>query len=214
MVEVGNRVGDPDNPGLHGRRVLHIKRAPDIDLSFRMLEDTETDLLGQVQALPVFLEKIHHSQALGGVVETGFPVGSGDSVKNPLSHVAERRVPQIMPERYRFGQVLVQPKAPGNCSCDLGDFQSVGEARPVVVSFWKKQNLCFMFKATKSLRVDDPVTVDLETGPQGAVAFLPLPPLAVKACAGAAREYGPLDLFPTFSCLPYGNPSLKRARGP
>ena len=68
-----------------------------------VLQDAVADLLGQVQALAVLFQALHHADALIVVVEAF----GAELVQNALAGVAEGRVPQIVPQRDGFGQVLV-----------------------------------------------------------------------------------------------------------
>ena len=48
--------------------------------------------------------------------------------------MAERRVAEVVGERHRLGQVLVEPQRAGERPGDLGDFERVGQPGAVVVA--------------------------------------------------------------------------------
>src|SRR6266545_3309053 len=74
---------------------------------------------------------------------------------------------QVVAERDRLGQVLVQTERAGGRPRDLRDLQGVGEADPVVVAFGGQEHLRLVLQAAEGLRVDDSVSIPLETGSKG-----------------------------------------------
>ena len=97
-------------------------------------------LPGQVKALPVALQIIHHAQALAVVGEPA----RAEPVERSLPRVAERRVAQIVAERDGLGQILIQAQRAGNRACDLGDLQRMGQAGAVVVALRGQKDLRFL----------------------------------------------------------------------
>jgi hypothetical protein len=53
----------------------------------------------------------------------------------------------------------------------LRDFQGVSEAGDIVVTEWSDENLGLMLEATKSLSVNNTVTITLKDGTDGAGFF-------------------------------------------
>ena len=76
--------------------------------------------------------------------------------------MAERRVAEVVPERDRLGEVLVEAQRSRDRARDLRDLEGVREARAVVVAFRRKKHLRLVREAPERLAVDDPVAVALE----------------------------------------------------
>ena len=119
MVDVGDLVGHPHDAAL-GRR------GPN---AFCVGDDAVAHLPGQVEALPVLLELVHHPQALHIVLEAA----GRELIQRPFSGVAEGGVAKVVGEADGLGQVLVEPQRPGDGAGDLADLQRVGEPGAVVV---------------------------------------------------------------------------------
>ena len=79
-----------------------------------------------------------------------------------LADVPERRMPQIVPQRNCFRQVLVQLETTRQCPGNLRHFQRVRQPRAVVVAFRREEHLRFVFQAAKRFAVDDAVAVALK----------------------------------------------------
>ena len=88
-----------------------------------------------------------------------------------LTGVAERRVTEIVAEPDRLDQVLVEAERPADGAGDLGDFEGVGEAGPVVVAGRGDEDLGLVHQPAKALGVEDPIAVALERGAQVALRF-------------------------------------------
>ena len=118
-------------------------------------------LPGQVQALPVPLEKIHNAQALPvmGKAPRAKPV------KGALTRMAKGSVAQIMPKGNSLGQVLIQPQRAGDRARDLGHLKRVGQPGAVVVPLRREKYLCFLLQPAEGLAVENTIPVALEAGP-------------------------------------------------
>ena len=93
MVDVGDAVDEPDDsPLVRGRLLLA-----------RVREDAVADLGGQVELLG-------DPQRLLVVPEPGTEVLVQARVELLLPRVAERRMPRVVAEPDRLGQILVQPQ--------------------------------------------------------------------------------------------------------
>src|SRR5919106_3563868 len=116
-------------------------------------------------------------------------------VDHALAGVSERRVPDVVTERDRLGQLLVQPKHLCDGARDLGDLQRVGEPRAVVVAGGREEDLCLVFQAAERLAVDDAIAIVLERWPH-VVFGLGLEPAArFGALGGLRRERVALPLL-------------------
>jgi hypothetical protein len=76
--------------------------------------------------------------------------------------VAEWRVPKIVGEAERFGEILVEPERPSHRPPDLGDFQAMRQPNPIMIRIRCDEDLGLVPETTESDRVDDPVAVALE----------------------------------------------------
>ena len=67
-------------------------------------------------------------------------------------------VATVMAERNGFGQRHVEPECAGDRHGDLGDLESVGESRALVV-LWKDKHLGFASQASERRCMQDAITV-------------------------------------------------------
>jgi hypothetical protein len=117
--------------------VLRIRADRDAVLPFRVPGDAVTHFPGQVEAAPVGLEHVHDPEALLVVLESA----RHERLKDLLAGVTERRVAEIVTERDRLGQFLVQPQHLGDTPGDLRHLERVREPRAVVVSLGREEYL-------------------------------------------------------------------------
>ena len=89
-----------------------------------MAKDALTDLPGKIESSAFFLKLVDNSQALLAVPESS----SVQIGKLVLANVSERGVTQIVSQRYRLCEVLVEVQRPGGGARYLRDLQSVGES--------------------------------------------------------------------------------------
>ena len=131
----------------------------------RVAHNAVAHLARQVEVL----EDVHHAQALLVVAEAE----RADLGERALARVAERRMPKVMPERDRLGQVLVQPQGARHRARDLRDLERVRQAGAVVVALGRDEHLRLVGKPPERLGVDDAVAVALEAGAVGTGLHLP-----------------------------------------
>ena len=128
-----------------------------------MLDQPFQRLPGQIEAveLRVFaLDGRHDAQALGVVIKA--PMGMGRRIERALARMAEGRMAQVMGERQRLGQILLQAELACHGARDLGHLQAVREPRPVVIALVVDEHLRLVSQAAKGGRVDDAVAVALK----------------------------------------------------
>ena len=92
-----------------------------------MLDQPFERLPGEVEPVEggvATLQRGHHSQRLRVVVEAA--EGSQAAVERALAGVPERRVAEVVGERQRLGQVLVEPERAGERAGDLGRLRACG----------------------------------------------------------------------------------------
>ena len=127
-------------------------------LPFRVLRDAVAHFPRQVQPAAVVLEHVDDAQALLVVVEAA----GHQRVDDALAGVAERRVPEIVAERDRLGQLLVQPQHLGDRARDLRHLERVREPRAVVIAGRREEHLRLVLQPAERLAVDDAVAIALE----------------------------------------------------
>ncbi len=97
------------------------------------------------------------------------PASCSGRVERVLARVPERRVPHVVPEPDRLGQVLVEPECPRDDPRDRSRLERVRHPRAVVVALRVDEDLRLALQATEGLRVDDAVAVALERRPYAAL---------------------------------------------
>ena len=119
---------------------------------------------------------------MGIVVEaTELP---GRRAQRLLAGMAEGRVAEIVRQRHRLGQILVQRQHPRDRARDLGHLERMGQPGAVIVAFVLHEDLGLVLETAKGGRMDDPVAVALVGGAGGAFR-LAMEPAA--ACLGPRR---------------------------
>ena len=107
-----------------------------------------------------------------------------DLIECALSCMAEGRMAEIVAERDRLGQILVQAERPCDRPRDLRHLERVRQAGAVVVALGRNENLRFVGQAAERLAVQDAVAVALKAGPvRAGLHFL----LASRAFVGKRR---------------------------
>src|SRR5215204_505127 len=99
------------------------------------------------------------------VAESAPPALVDETVERGLADVAERRVAQVVPERDRLGQVLVERERPRHVAGDAARLERVSQAGAVVIALRGDEHLRLVLEAPERLRVDDPVAVAHERVP-------------------------------------------------
>ena len=101
----------------------------------RVLDDAFADRQGQIQPaklqMPV-LEVLHDAQRMQIVIETQ-AVLAQLVVERALSGMAKGRMPDIVRQRQRLGQVLIQPQRARHGPRNLRHFHGVGQAAAEVI---------------------------------------------------------------------------------
>ena len=125
-----------------------------------VVEDAVAHLVGEVEPFAVVFEQFDHAQTLFVVAESALD----QSVEHALAGVPERGMPEVVTERDRLGQILVEAERPCDRARDLRDFERMGEARAVVVALGGDEDLRLVFETAERLGVDDAVAVADELG--------------------------------------------------
>jgi len=79
-----------------------------------------------------------------------------------LARVRERRMADVMSQRQRLGEVLVQTQRRGHRAGDLGDFHGVRQPVAEVIGDAGRENLRLILQPAKCPRVDYTIAIALE----------------------------------------------------
>src|SRR5688572_17916414 len=112
----------------------------------------------QIQAAAVVLEGVHDAQALLVVPEPA----RHERIEDPFTGVAERRVTEIVAQCDRLGELFVQLQHLGDRPRNLRDLEAVREARAVVVTRRRKEDLRLVLQPPERLAVNDSIPVVLK----------------------------------------------------
>ena len=132
------------------------------------------------------LEPGDDAEGLQIVVEAAEP--GQRLVERRLAGMAEGAVAEIVRERDRLRQILVDPQRPGDGTGDLRDLQGVGQPGAEMVALEVDEYLRLVFEAPERDRVDDPVAVALVDAAQVARGLRHCAAEAGLRSAGVRRE--------------------------
>ena len=178
VVDVREAVDEPDDPPLERLRLL----------GAGVLEDAVAHLPREVEAAAVALEPLDDAQRVLVVAEAAEAALAQQLVERLLAGVAERRVADVVPDRDRLGEVLVQAQRPRDPARDPGRLERVREPGAEVVALGIDEDLRLVAQAAERLRVDDAVAVALERRPQAAFLLGSLAPARLVRAHGERRE--------------------------
>ena len=142
-------------------------------------------LPGQVEAVELgvaTLEEGDHPQRLGVVVEAALGLEHG--IERILAGVAEGAVAEVVGERHRLGQILVEAERARRGTGDLRDLERVGEPGAEMIALVADEHLGLVLEAPERGAVDDPVAVALEGAAQRLLGLEMAPPPASLRIAG------------------------------
>ena len=145
--------------------------------------------------LAIVLEHVDDAQALLIVIEAA----GNQLVEHALARMAERRVAEIVPERNRFGKLLVQLQHLRDGSRDLRDLERVRQPRAVVIAGRREEHLRLVLEPAKRLRVHDAIAIALKRRPHVVFGFFAQPAARVGALRRLRRQNLPLARLEVFS---------------
>ncbi len=91
------------------------------------------------------------------------PAAGEAAIERALAGMAERRMAEIVGERQRLGQVLVEPERAGERAGDLRDFQRVGQPGAEMVALVEDEDLGLVGQPAEGGRMDDAVAIAAES---------------------------------------------------
>src|SRR5207248_4757661 len=101
-----------------------------------VLEDAVEGLVREVEALTVLLERLSDAHALRVM-----PEAVGQELREDLlADVAERRVADVVTERHRLDEVLVELERARHRTADLAHLEDVRESGAVVVAHRREEH--------------------------------------------------------------------------
>ena len=149
----------------------------------------------QVQPLAIVLEHVDDAKALLVVVEAA----GHELVEHALAGVSERRVTQVVPQRDRLGQLLVELKHFRDGARDLRHLERVRQPRAIVIAGRREEHLGLVLQAAERLAVDDPVAVALKRRAHVVFRLVSQAAARLGAFRGLRRQNLPLSRFEVFS---------------
>ncbi len=143
------------------------RRARGVEQRSVVLDQPRQRRLGQVEPVELgvaALELGDDAQGVAVVVEAAVLGHAG--VERVLAGMPEGRVAEIVAERDRFREVVVEPQGAGERARDLRHLDRVGEAGAEMVALVMDEHLGLVGETAEGGRMDDPVAVALEFGPR------------------------------------------------
>ena len=128
------------------------------------------------------LELGQDAERLGVVVEAGIRLHH--TVQRLLAGMAERRVAEIVSQRHRLAEILVETQHATDGAGDLRHLERMGQPRPIMVALMVDEDLGLVLEAPEGRRMDDAVPVALE---RAAARRLGLGMQAAAALPGQGR---------------------------
>ena len=169
-----------------------------------MLEDALAHVVREVEPRLVvaLLQTVDDAHRLVVVLEaSGLGMAlAQQAVEDVLARMPEGRVAEIVADRDRLRQILVQAQGPGHAAGDLRDLDRVRQPRPEMVALVGNEDLGLVLEAAKRPRVDDPVPVPgvVRAGVAGRGGHGPpraLGPDALRGEHGEALLLEPLEVL-------------------
>ena len=140
------------------------------------------------------------------VAEPAPPALAHTCVEDLLADVPEGRVAEVMTERDRLGQILVEGERAGDVAGDARGLQRVRQTGAVVVALGRNEDLRLVLEAPEGLRVHDPVAVALERRAVIGVRLVDSSPRRIRARCQRGQRLALEPLHP----LGKGSPSELR----
>src|SRR6185436_4425446 len=109
-------------------------------------------------------------------------------IDHAFARVAERRVPEVVPERDGLGELLVEAQHLGDRAGDLRHLERMRETGPIVIARRREEHLRLVFQPAERLAVDDAIAVPLKRRTDVVFSFWTQTPARVRAPGGLRRE--------------------------
>jgi hypothetical protein len=117
-------------------------------------------------------------------------------IKSALAGMTERRVTEVVRQRQRLGEILVQSERTGERAGNLRDLKRVCQSRAIVIALVIDEDLRLVRQPSKSRGMDDSVAVAPEGVAARARRLLVASAPTLCRIAGINRPFTPgIDLF-------------------
>ena len=117
-------------------------------------------------------------------------MGPQAAIERALAGMAERRMAEIMRQRQRLGEVLVEAELPGQRAGDLGHFERMGQPGAVVIALMEHEHLGLVLQAAERGGMDHPVAIAPERAAGLGRRLVDQPPPAAVGVAGIGHAGG------------------------
>jgi len=172
VAVVSDSVGDVCNLSFEGAVFFGEVTTFGAVISSSVFCQAESGFIHEIQTREIWVwvfEYFDNSQSLPVVLETS--EFCHKVVEGIFTGVSERRVSEVMGERYCLGEAGVQAEVFCDGSCNLSDFDAVSKSGSVVVVESRGEDLCFSFESSESGAMNNSVTVSFEVGAIGVWFF-------------------------------------------
>src|SRR6185369_6166632 len=164
----------------NGRAIAVRQRAVMLDEAFERLPSQVQPVEGGITAL----QGGHDPERLRIVVE---PSGGLEAaIERALAGMSERWVPEVVRQRKRFGQILVEAERAGERARNLRNFKGMRQPRAVVIALVEDEDLRLVGEPAECVRVNDTIAIAAKIGP-GRARWLCLQPSAAAARVAGIR---------------------------
>ena len=116
------------------------------------------------------------------------PTARHRGIERALARMAERRMAEIMRQRQRLGQVLVDAKRAGDGAGDLRHFEAMGQPRAVMIALVIDEHLGLVVQPAEGRGMEDAVAVARERRAGSGSAARVKPPAARPRIDGIRRQ--------------------------
>ena len=129
-----------------------------------------------IEGWVVALQRRDDAQRLGVVIEAAERREA--FVERPLASVAERRMAEVVRQRKRLGQILVEAERTGECTGDLRHFQGMRQPGAKMIALVGDEHLGLMLEPAERGGMDDAVAIAAEGRAAFALRLRVKPPAA------------------------------------
>jgi hypothetical protein len=138
-----------------------------------------------VESQILALDTHHDPEALRVVIEAA--EARHEPVEGPLPGMPERRMPEVVRQRQRLRQVLVEPELPRHRARDLRHLEAVRQPCAVVIALVVDEHLRLVDQPPERRRMQDAVAVALERAARRAVRLGEAPAPGRDGAGGIGR---------------------------
>ena len=142
-----------------------------------MIQHSIPYLPGQVQPFPILLQPIHHPDTLLKMSKSF----RADLIQRRLTRMPERRMSEIMSQRNRLHQILIQFQCLRDRPRRLRHLQRMRQPGPIMIPLRRQKHLRLILEPPKRLRMNNPIPVSLINRPDITLLLHTRPSLRLPA---------------------------------